>query len=94
MVIFHGRNFQETSNQRDLFNGSYLSQLGDIVVVVPYFRLGVFGFLKTPLTGAPGNAGLLDQILALDWISSNIGQFGGDASKVRYKVSYVSHFHT
>lgn len=40
------------------------------------------GFLSTGDASSPGNYGLLDQVLALEWIRDNIGPFGGDASRV------------
>jgi len=30
----------------------------------------------------PGNAGLKDQVLALEWVQQNIGDFGGNPSLV------------
>lgn len=46
-------------------------------------RLGAFGFLSLPdNTNIQGNAGLLDQRLALKWVANNIAAFGGDPSKV------------
>ena len=50
------------------------------------YRLGVFGFLRTPGLAAEdpdaGNYGFLDQEAALRWVQRNIGAFGGRASRV------------
>jgi len=40
------------------------------------------GFLNTGNGDAPGNMGLKDQLLALQWVHENIEYFGGDSSKV------------
>jgi len=54
----------------------------DVVLVIPNFRLGVFGFLSTHDKNAQGNMGLRDQVLALKWVKENIEQFGGDSGRV------------
>lgn len=56
---------------------------GFISVIIQY-RLGAFGFLAGEDVKEDGklNAGLLDMNFALKWVQSNIGKFGGDASKV------------
>ncbi|KAA0196119.1 carboxylesterase-like [Hyalella azteca] len=53
----------------------------DVVLVVPQYRLGFLGFIYA-FDPAPGNYGLLDQVAALQWVQQNIGQFGGDPSRV------------
>lgn len=46
-------------------------------------RVGVLGFLSLPNnTNVPGNAGLMDQRLAIQWVVDNIAAFGGDPSQV------------
>lgn len=45
-------------------------------------RLGPLGFMMQNLQGKGGMHGLLDAITALKWVHSNIGAFGGDASRV------------
>ncbi|GFO42268.1 carboxylic ester hydrolase [Plakobranchus ocellatus] len=54
----------------------------DVLVVTIQYRLGVFGFASTLDDAQPGNNGLLDQIVALQWIKDYIGQFGGDPTDV------------
>ena len=54
------------------------------------YRLGVFGFLaldalreKNGLPhSATGNYGIMDQLLALQWVKENARHFGGDFNKV------------
>lgn len=51
------------------------------------YRLNAFGFLalkelsQNDPRGVSGNYGILDQILALQWVSQNIKAFGGDPSR-------------
>lgn len=56
--------------------------LFQVIVVTTAYRLNVFGFFSSQDGMAPGNTGLLDQVAALDWVQRQIGDFGGDASKV------------
>lgn len=54
----------------------------DIVFVTINYRMGAFGFLATGSAEAPGNAGLKDQVRALEWIKRNIVAFGGDSDRI------------
>ncbi|KAM3960313.1 bile salt-activated lipase-like [Aphomia sociella] len=56
--------------------------LQDIVVVALKHRVSIFGFLCLGVPEAPGNAGLKDVILGLQWIQKNIARFGGDPNNV------------
>ena len=40
------------------------------------------GFLNLEDEIAPGNQGLKDQVLALQWVKENIDNFGGDSDNV------------
>ncbi|XP_031625902.1 carboxylesterase 5A isoform X2 [Contarinia nasturtii] len=53
-----------------------------VIVVTIAFRLGVFGFFTTSDGEAPGNYGLMDQSVALLWISKNIQLFNGNPKSV------------
>jgi para-nitrobenzyl esterase len=87
MVWVHGGGFTTGAGSWVIYNGRTLSTRGDVVVVTINYRLGALGFLnlnevtrgKIPATG---NEGLLDQILALEWVRDNISRFGGNPDNV------------
>ena len=63
-----------------------------LVVVTINYRLGLLGFLADEAlydersginkTSTTGNYGILDQMMALDWIKKNIDGFGGNPSQI------------
>lgn len=83
----HGGALSGGSGSEPLYDGTRLAERGIVVVTINY-RLGPLGFLVHPALSAEsrrnisGNYGLLDQILALRWVSRNIASFGGDAANV------------
>ncbi|XP_050090637.1 glutactin-like isoform X2 [Anopheles aquasalis] len=79
MVFIHGGGFSEGGASD--YGPEYLLEK-DIVLVVIQYRLGPLGFLSTGTANIPGNAGMLDMIMALEWVSQNIRFFGGDSSQV------------
>jgi len=84
-VLFwvYGGGFQIGSSKN--YDGSVLASLHDVVVVVPNYRVNIFGFLSMA-GGADspckGNMGLLDQAMALKWVNKNIASFGGNPGNV------------
>lgn len=46
------------------------------------YRLGVLGFLSTDDINCPGNNGIRDQTLALQWIHENVAKFGGNPANI------------
>jgi len=83
MVWIHGGAFVIGSGAQSIYDGRKLARRGDVVVVTINYRLGALGFLDLgqPELAAP-NAGLLDQIAALEWVRDHIEAFGGDAGNV------------
>nr|XP_022909047.1 esterase E4-like [Onthophagus taurus] len=83
IVFIHGGGFRSGS-ARDAIYGPEFLITEDIVLVKLNYRVNMFGFfsLDDPSLGAPGNAGLKDQRLALEWVQKNIEYFGGDPDQV------------
>ncbi|KAI2618268.1 alpha/beta-hydrolase [Hypomontagnella submonticulosa] len=54
------------------------------IVVTVQYRLGAFGFLSSAELARSGvlNAGLHDQLFALQWVQKHIHHFGGDPAQV------------
>ena len=86
-VYIHGGSRQTGQPWYDDYNGESLAREGVIVVNMGY-RLGVFGYyadeelMAESPNGTTGNYGLLDQIMALEWVRDNIAAFGGDPDNV------------
>jgi para-nitrobenzyl esterase len=84
--IHGGGNVGDTAN-KPLFNDGTLVDHGVVLVTFDY-RLGVFGFLADPALSresphhSSGDYGLMDQILALQWVRANIARFGGDPNNI------------
>ncbi|KAJ8923240.1 hypothetical protein NQ315_001796, partial [Exocentrus adspersus] len=81
MVWIYGGAFLLGSANSTYFGPDYLLEEGVVVVDLNY-RLASFGFLSTEDLESPGNYGLKDQHFALQWVKTNIKQFGGDPDRV------------
>ena len=83
----HGGAFSGGYSSEITFTGASYAQKDVILVTIDY-RLGILGFLASPLLdaenerGVSGNYGILDQIEALRWVHENIGAFGGDPDNI------------
>ncbi|KAF2794998.1 acetylcholinesterase precursor [Melanomma pulvis-pyrius CBS 109.77] len=78
-------NGDKNENPAGLLAASGNSSEGEVIYVAMNYRLGALGWSSGPSYQAEGgvsNLGLLDQRLALEWIQSYIGQFGGDKHRV------------
>jgi para-nitrobenzyl esterase len=87
MVWFHGGGFSTGSGGSPVYDGTNLARKGDVVVVSLNHRLSVFGHLYLARLGGTeyaesGNLGVLDLVVALRWIHTNIAEFGGDPGNV------------
>lgn len=77
MVWIQGGAFEIGSTAA--YNGMTFARDGVVCVVINW-RVGADGFLD--LGDGNANAGLLDQVAALEWVRDNIAAFGGDPGNV------------
>ncbi|XP_049597515.1 acetylcholinesterase [Syngnathus scovelli] len=83
MVWIYGGGFYSGSSSLDVYDGRYLAYSETVIVVSMNYRIGAFGFLALDGSSeAPGNVGLLDQRMALQWVQDNIHYFGGNPKQV------------
>jgi para-nitrobenzyl esterase len=79
LVYIHGGGYVSGSPSSPWYDGAPFNRDGVVLVSVSY-RLGFdgFGFIED----APMNRGVLDWLLALEWVQENIAAFGGDPKQV------------
>ena len=86
IVYIHGGAYSNGSANNELYGGVNLCRRGDVVVVTLNHRLNLFGFLYladlAPEFADSGNVGMLDLVLALQWVQDNIAEFGGDPKRI------------
>ncbi|XP_065323913.1 carboxylesterase 1E-like isoform X2 [Gordionus sp. m RMFG-2023] len=79
VVYFHGGSYQY--GWSSLWPPYKIVQK-DVIFVSVNYRLGIFGFFTTGDKEATSNNGMRDQILALEWVRTNIRSFSGDSEKI------------
>ncbi|KAM3669093.1 cholinesterase isoform 2-T4 [Ammospiza maritima maritima] len=91
MVWIYGGGFESGSTSLPVYDGKFLARVERVVVVSMNYRTGALGFLSLPGNEkAPGNAGLFDQRLALQWVQENIAAFGGNPKSLQCPTSNES----
>lgn len=82
MVWIYGGGFFAGSVTLDIYDPRYLVSEENVIFVAMQYRLASLGFLYFNVAEAPGNAGLFDQLMALQWIRDNVAAFGGDPDRI------------
>ncbi|WP_329333290.1 carboxylesterase family protein [Streptomyces sp. NBC_00663] len=79
LVWLHGGALTRGSSAVPVYDGHAFARDG-VVFVSANYRLGVEGYGLFP--DAPANAGLRDQLAALQWVHRSIEAFGGDPDRI------------
>jgi para-nitrobenzyl esterase len=87
LFYIHGGAYNSGTANCVLYDGRRLCRRGDVVVVTVNHRLNAFGHLYLGEIGGEayrdsGNVGILDLVLALQWVKANVVEFGGDPERV------------
>ncbi|KAI5358399.1 Putative carboxylesterase, type B, carboxylesterase type B, active, alpha/Beta hydrolase [Septoria linicola] len=77
LLFDHGGRFQIPGSNSPFYNGHYLADEEDVVVVTFNKRESILGY-----PGATPNLGLLDFRLVVEWVRDNIAHFGGDVHRI------------
>jgi carboxylesterase type B len=74
----YGGSFNSGSSNLRINEGTIISALENVIILTSNYRTGPFGFLYLNSTRAPGNMGVADQIMAIEWYKENyLTYFGG-----------------
>src|ERR1043166_5641701 len=87
MVWLHGGGFTSGNGCYTMYDGANLARKRDVVAVTLNHRLNPFGYMYLGGVGGEkyatsGNLGMMDIVLALQWVRDNISKFGGDPNNV------------
>jgi len=87
LMWIHGGGFTSGSdNELRMYDGESLARRGDVVMVSVNHRLGVLGYMNLIEYGeqyaSSPNVGMMDLVAALEWVKTNISNFGGDPNTV------------
>ena len=86
MVWLHGGGYSYGQAPLNTYRGHNLAKNHDVVFVGVNHRLNIFGFLPLDTAGIAGfsgsAAGMMNIVMALEWVRDNTAQFGGDPDNV------------
>ncbi|GFY56268.1 acetylcholinesterase [Trichonephila inaurata madagascariensis] len=82
LVWFYGGGFYSGTTTLDVYDPKILCSEEEIIIVAINYRVASLGFLYFDRPDVPGNAGMFDQLMGLEWIRDNIAHFGGNPHNV------------
>ncbi|KAF6019166.1 CEL [Bugula neritina] len=80
MIFIHGGGYYQGASH--FYDPSVMVAQGEVVVVTINYRIGALGFMSTGDDKLPGNYGLWDQKLAIEWVKDNIKDYGGNPNSI------------
>ncbi|XP_076332894.1 acetylcholinesterase-like [Tachypleus tridentatus] len=82
LVWIFGGGFYSGTTTLNVYDAKIFASEENVIVVSMNYRVASLGFLYFGRPDSPGNAGLYDQLMALEWVRDNIASFGGNPQNV------------
>lgn len=82
MLWVFGGGFYSGTATLDVYDSKIMVSEENIIYVSMQYRVASLGFLFFDTADVPGNAGLFDQLMALEWVKDNIAYFGGNPNNI------------
>ena len=81
-IWIYGGSYYGGTSTLDVYDPRTLASENNIIVASLQYRVASLGFLYLGEHGVDGNAGLLDQRMAIKWIRDNCHLFGGNRHNI------------
>ena len=82
MLWIYGGGFWGGTSTLDLYDLRSMAAEENIIMVAMQYRVASLSFLFFDTEDVPGNAGMFDQLMAMQWVKDNIGRFGGNPNNI------------
>jgi len=82
LLWIYGGGYWGGTTTLDLYDLRTIVSEENIIAVGIQYRVASLGFLYFDTEDAPGNAGMFDQLMAMQWVKNNIAKFGGNPNNI------------
>jgi len=82
LLWIYGGGFWSGTTTLDLYDLRTIVAEENIIAVGIQYRVASLAYLYFDTVDVPGNAGMFDQLMAMQWVKKNIAQFGGNPNNI------------
>ena len=82
IIWIYGGGFWSGTTTLDLYDLRAMAATQDVIMVGIQYRVASLAFLYFDTEDVPGNAGMFDQLHAIQWVKDNIAAFGGNPNNI------------
>jgi len=82
IIWIYGGGFWSGTTTLDFYDLRTMVAEQNIIMVGIQYRVASLAFLFFDEEDVPGNAGMFDQLMAIQWVKENIAQFGGNPENI------------